>query len=119
MAKIMVKYRKRKRPIKDALQWAAEAGTYEGAVKQFKETHSWAEYQVVSPEERAGEYFVGNISEIGQQKEERALKEHKIPYRIGKQAYDINGRPLSSWHHPLFIRQSDLKQYDQMMKNRT
>lgn len=118
MAKITIKYRKRNEPVKDALQLQTYARTYEGAVALFRERHPVAEYNVVNPEEKAGEYFVGNLSDIAREETERELREHQITYRIGEQAYDLDGNPLSSWHHPLFIAQSDVVKYDRMMEKK-
>lgn len=108
-----VKYRKRKELVKEALQFQVETDTYEQAIEQFYKKYSWAEYMVVNPEEQKGEYFVGNSY---RQKEEQRLKDHGIRYRVGERAYDIEGHLLSSRYRPLFISQSDIKKFDQMMK---
>ena len=64
------------------------------------------------PEQTTAEHWVGNIS--GSE-----LPEHVRPLssaRLGKIAYDIDGKPLDpQYHRPLFIGDADYQRYDQIM----
>lgn len=111
-----VKYRKRNEPVKKALQIQVEADTYRKAVESFYRQNPQSKYWVTSPEEKEDEYFVGNLSVTQRETEESWLKANRISYRIGEQAYGINGEPLPNSYSPLFIKQSDIERYDRAMK---
>jgi hypothetical protein len=63
------------------------------------------------PECKSNEVFVGNVLyEFTLEN----LKKNNIEYRKGKQAYTIDGKPLSESYQPLFISKKDFQKYDDM-----
>lgn len=111
-----VKYRKRNELVKKALQIQIEADTYQDAIESFYRQYPQSSYLVTNPEEKSDEYFVGNLSYAQRETKESWLKANHISYRIGEQAYGINGDLLPNSYSPLFLQQSDIKQYDRVMK---
>lgn len=65
---------------------------------------------------KENEIFVGNIYTSTVNKETENLTKKSIKFRIGKLAYDIHGKKLSTYQSlPLFIDKESHNKYDNMM----
>lgn len=68
-------------------------------------------------EERKDEIFVGNVSTIMFEEQERLFQLNNINYRFGNVAYDIHDKIIkSSAIKPLFIKKDSHKMYDKLMR---
>ncbi len=68
---------------------------------------------MIHPEQKKDEKFVGNGIKT-------AKKSENYKYRVGKQAYDINGKKILNENIvPIFVMKKDLYDYDKFMHEKT